>query len=95
MGRWQAGASRTPPQKSRYNKGQLEAFFGPGTRVTAPSRQKERPPRIKKVAEPVEGSNKKARLEDKYSEESKGRGTKGFEVNLKAMDTPLRGKGSL
>ncbi len=40
-----------------------------------------------------EGYNKKARLEDKYSEESKER-EKGFTVNLEAMDTPLRGKRS-
>jgi hypothetical protein len=62
--------------------------------VTAPGRQKERPSWIKKAAELVEGSNKKARSEDKYSKESKGRENKGFEVNLEAMDTPLRGKGS-
>ncbi len=68
-GKMAGGGIQPPPQKSRYNKGQLEAFFGPGTRVTAPGRQKERPTRIKKAAEPVEGSNRKERLEDEYSEE--------------------------
>jgi hypothetical protein len=94
-GKMAGGCIQDPPKNCRYNKGQLEAFFGPRTRVTAPGRQKERPTRIKKAAEPVEGSNKKARSEDKYLEESKGRETKGFEVNLEVMDTPLRGKGSL
>jgi hypothetical protein len=30
--------AQDPPKKSQYNKGQLEAFFGTGTRVTAPGR---------------------------------------------------------
>jgi hypothetical protein len=82
------------PQKIRYIKGQLEVFFGPGTRETTPCKQKERSTRTKKAAELEEGYNKKARLEDEYSEESKER-EKGFAVNLEAMDTPLRGKRSL
>jgi hypothetical protein len=82
-----------PPKKSRYNKGQMEAFFGPGMRETAPGKQKDQSTRTKKAAELEEGYNKKARLEDEYSEESKER-EKGFAVNLEAMDTPLRGKRS-
>jgi hypothetical protein len=39
------------PKKSRYNKGQLETFFGSGTRETAPSKQKKQSTRTKKVAE--------------------------------------------
>jgi hypothetical protein len=82
-----------PPKKSRYNKGQLEAFFGPGTRVTVPDNKTGRPAQMKKPAKMSKGSNKKARLDDEHSDGSNVRG-KGFQVNLKALDTPLRGKGS-
>ncbi len=87
------GHIQDPLKKSRYNKGQLEAFFGSGTRETAPGKQIEQSTRTKKAVELEEGYNKKARLEDEYSEESKER-EKGFTVNLEAMDTPLRGKRS-
>ncbi len=87
------GQPQDPPKKSQYNKGQLDAFFGSGMRVTAPGKQKDWPTRTKTAAVPDDGSNKKARLEDKYRDEEK-EGERKFAVNLKAMDTPLRGKGS-
>ncbi len=63
------GQPQDPPKKSRYIKGQLEAFFGTGTRVTAPGKQKDQPTRTKMAAAPDDDSNKKVRLEDKYTDE--------------------------
>jgi hypothetical protein len=87
--KWQ----QVPPKKSRYNKGQLEAFIGPGMRVTVPDNKTGRPARTKKPAKTSKGSNKKARLDDEHLDGSNVRG-KGFQVNLEALETPLRGKGS-
>ncbi len=61
--------------------------------MTAPSKQKDWPKRIKMAAAPDDSSNKKARLEDKYTDKEK-EGERRCAVNLKAMDTPLMGKGS-
>jgi hypothetical protein len=88
-----AGHMQEPPKKSRYNNGQLEAFFGPGTRVIVQDNKTGRPARTKKPAKMSKGSNKKARLDHEHSDGSNVRG-KGFQENLEALDTPLRGKGS-
>jgi hypothetical protein len=40
-GKLAGGQPQGPPKESQYNKGQLEAFFGTGTRVTAPRKQKD------------------------------------------------------
>jgi hypothetical protein len=40
-----SGRIQEPIKNSRYNKDQLETFFGPGSRVTAPAKQKECPMR--------------------------------------------------
>jgi hypothetical protein len=90
-GKMIGGQLQDTPKKSRYNKGQLEALFGPGTRVTAPGKQKDQLTRTKMTAALDDSSNKKAQLEDKYTDEEK-EGERRFD--LKAMDTPLRGKGS-
>jgi hypothetical protein len=87
------GQLQDPPKKSRYKNEQLEVFFGPGMRVTAPGKQKDWPTRIKTAAVLEDGSNKKARLEEEHSDEEK-EGERRFAVNLEAMDTPLRRKGS-
>ncbi len=62
------GCMQEPPQKCRYNKGQLEAFFNPGTRVTAPDNKTGRPVQTKKPAKMSKRFNKKARLDDEHSE---------------------------
>jgi hypothetical protein len=61
--------------------------------VTALKKQKDLPTRTKTDAAPDDGYNKKAILEDKYTDEKKEE-ERMFAVNLEAMDTPLRGKGS-
>jgi hypothetical protein len=62
--------------------GQLEAFFGPGMRVTAPGKQKDWPTRTKTAAVLDDSSNKKARSEDEYTDEE-NKGERRFAVTLR------------
>jgi hypothetical protein len=57
-----AGRMQEPPKKSSYNKGHLEAFFGPEMRVTVPDNKTGRPARTKKPAITSEGSNNKSKI---------------------------------
>jgi hypothetical protein len=93
MKRQQAGIFKIPPKRAGTTKDNWRHFLDleQGKPPWASRKNNQQGPKRRQNWK--KAPTKKARSEDKYSEESKER-EKGLSVNLEAMDTPLRGKRS-